>query len=361
MNTVLILANSSAGLYDFRRELLEALLNHGSEVIVSVPDTVKTDELTALGCSVVQTKLSRHGTNPVAEYRLYRDYLWLLDRYRPDMVLTYTVKPNLYGALAAKRRRIPYIVTVTGLGAAFRRGGLVRRYVGFMYRRSLAGASCVFFQNEANKSLFETEGLLGGRGRVVAGSGVNLETFPAEPYPQDEAVRFLFVGRMMRDKGIEEYLQAARALHDAHTHFYIVGYADGDCGDLLKAAEEEGSVSYLGFHKDVHPFYRAMSAVVLPSYHEGMSNVLLEGAATGRPLIATDISGCREIVENGKNGFLCAPEDAPSLIRALQSFLSLTHDARAAMGAQARIQAEQYFDRKKVVEAYMEEIRNGIV
>ena len=353
--TILILANSSAGLYDFRNELVQALLRE-HRVVVSLPDEVKTAQLAQEGCEVVRTPINRRGMNPAQDLGLLRAYLALLRHVRPHLVLTYTIKPNVYGGLACALRGVPYIATVTGLGSAFQRTGPLLWMIRAMYRAGLRRAACVFFQNSENKRLFEKERLLRGAGRLVSGSGVSLEKHPYVPYPEGEAVRFLYVGRMMREKGIAEYLAAARALHSETVRFELLGYCDEDWQATLDQAQAEGAVTQLGFDPEVQKYYARCSALVLPTYHEGMSNVLMEASAAGRPVIASDIPGCREIFEEGRTGFGFAPRSAESLIEALQKFLALPRERRAAMGQVAHDKMTREFDRKKVVSAYMEEI-----
>ncbi|WP_130837348.1 glycosyltransferase family 4 protein [Lachnoclostridium sp. Marseille-P6806] len=354
MGTVLILGNSSAGLYDFRNGLVQALLAE-HRVIVSLPDTVKTELLAAEGCEVVLTPINRRGMNPAQDFRLLREYRRLLRTFRPDLVLTYTIKPNVYGGMACAAAGIPYIQTVTGLGSAFQKGGAVRRLVCCLYRAGMRRADCVFFQNEENRETFRRFGLLRGRTRLVSGSGVDLTAHPFAAYPEDAVVRFLFVGRMMREKGIGEYLAAAEALHSETVEFQLLGYCDEDYQSLLDEKERAGVIRQLGFHTGVNRFYHVCSAVVLPTYHEGMSNVLMEASASGRPVIASDISGCREIFEEGRTGFGCRPKSAESLTEALRRFLLLDRERRAEMGRRAREKMEREFDRRRVTAAYMEE------
>jgi len=201
MKKILILANSSAGLYDFRGELIEKLLGE-YEVTVSLPDEVKTDELKAAGCKVVHTPINRRGVNPAEDFKLLRSYLRLLKEEKPDLVLTYTIKPNIYGGFCCGLMKIPYLVTVTGLGSTFQKRGLLLKMIVTMYRAGLKKAACVFFQNEENQKIFENYKIKGKSARLVKGSGVNLEHHTFEEYPEGEKVRFLYVGRMMREKNV---------------------------------------------------------------------------------------------------------------------------------------------------------------
>lgn len=355
MKKILILANSSGGLYDFRNELVLRLLEK-YEVTASVPDEVRTAELKAEGCRVVSIPMNRRGVNPAEDLKLLRSYRRLLWEEKPDLVLTYTIKPNIYGGFLCRMKKIPYIETVTGLGSTFQKQGIFLKMIVTMYRTGLKKASCVFFQNRENQEIFQRYGIAGKRARLVSGSGVNLKRHAFEPYPEGEETRFLYVGRMMREKGIEELLEAARQLHSEKVCFELLGYPDEDYQEKLDSFEKQGYIRQLGFHPDVHEYIKNASALVLPTYHEGMSNVLMEASATGRPVIASDISGCREIFEEGVTGFGCRPKDSADLVRALSEFLKLSQEQRADMGRAARAKMEREFDREKVADAYMEEI-----
>ncbi|MGN0377048.1 MAG: glycosyltransferase family 4 protein [Suilimivivens sp.] len=355
MKKVLILANSSGGLYDFRNELIQRLLAN-YEVTVSLPDEVRTKELAEEGCKVVHTPINRRGVNPKEDFKLLLAYRKLLKEEKPDLTLTYTIKPNIYGGFCCGTKRIPYMETVTGLGSTFQKQGVFLKMIVTMYRMGLKKAECVFFQNQENKSIFESYHIKGKKEKLVSGSGVNLKRHTFEPYPEDDSVRFLYVGRMMREKGIEEFLEAARQLHDEKVEFQLLGYPDEDYQDKLDLYEKEGYIRQLGFDPDVHEYLKNASALVLPTYHEGMSNVLMEASATGRPVIATNISGCKEIFEEGVTGLGCEPKNSEDLIRALKKFLKLSNQERAGMGRKAREKMEREFDREKVADAYMEEI-----
>lgn len=241
MKKILILANSSAGLYDFRNELIEKLLSE-YQVTVSLPDTVKTEELKSEGCKVVHTPINRRGVNPAEDFKLLRSYRRLLKEEKPDLVLTYTIKPNIYGGFCCGLMKIPYLVTVTGLGSTFQKRGLLLKMIVTMYRAGLKKAACVFFQNEENQKIFENYKIKGKSARLVKGSGVNLEHHTFEEYPEGEKVRFLYVGRMMREKGIEELLEAAEALHGPEVVFELLGYCDEDYQDRLDDCEQKGYI-----------------------------------------------------------------------------------------------------------------------
>lgn len=355
MGKVLILINSSGGLYDFRNEFVQALTAE-HQVYVSMPDDVKEKELKAEGCRIIRTPINRRGINPLEDLKLYRTYSRLMGELKPDLVITYTIKPNVYGGFAAGRRKILYIATITGLGGAFDRKGLFLKLVITMYRMGLKRAACVFFQNEENRGIFQRMGITAKKTRMVMGSGVNLDRHHYEEYPGGEETHFLFVGRVMKERGILEYIEAARALHSDQVFFDIMGYCDEDYQEMLDELERQGIIRQIGFHTEVHPYLAAASAIVVASFHEGMSNALIEGAATGRPVIASNISGCREAFEEGKTGFGFTPGNGQELIQAMEKFLALPVEERAAMGRRGREKMEREFDRRQVTEAYMDEV-----
>ncbi len=355
MSTILVLTNSSGGLYDFRNELLVRLLEH-HRVVISLPDTTKVKELEEEGCEIITTPINRRGVNPKEDIKLFLEYRRLLKTIKPDLVITYTIKPNIYGGAACRFLRIPYIATITGLGGAFDRKGLFLKMIITMYREGLRKAECVYFQNTENMDIFKGYGIKGKKERLVNGSGVNLTRHRFEEYPKEGKTTFLFVGRVMKERGILEFLEASVRLHRENIEFAILGYCDENYQELLNEYEEKGIISQWGFHTEVHPFLAKSSAIVVASFHEGMSNALIEGAATGRPGIASNISGCKEAFEEGATGFGFTPGDADDLIRAMENFLSLSKEGQAAMGKAAREKMEREFDRNMVIDAYMEEV-----
>ncbi len=360
MSKILFLANNSTGLYAFRNELLLSLKVKGYEVVVSIPDDEHRADIEKEGIRVVHTELDRRGMNPVKDLDLLKAYRKLLKKERPDVVLTYTIKPNVYGGYVCGRLGIPFISTITGLGSAFEKGGIVQKLVTFMYRISMKRCSCLFFQNAENKALFERLGITGLKTRLVGGSGVNLEYHKkADHKDRDDVTKFLYVGRLMKEKGIEEYLYAARKMHNdfgSKVSFATLGYDDDNYLDIMKKAQDEGIVTAIPFHKDVRPFYADCDALVQPSYHEGMSNVIMEAAAAGRPVLCSDISGCRELVDDGMTGFIFKPCDGQSLYDTMTRFMGLSYEDRIKLGDAGRAKMEKEYDRHIIVRSYTEEI-----
>lgn len=354
---VLILCNSDMGLYKFRKELLLELLKKEYEVDIVLPDGPFVENLKEMGCRCIELQFNRRGMNPFADFLLFCRYLKIIRNTHPDVVLTYTIKPNVYGGMACSITKVPYIANITGLGTSLENPGLLKQLVLFLYRIGLRKAHCVFFQNRANMDFALRYKLVRG-GLLLPGSGVNLEEFHPLPYPEGERVKFLFIGRVMRDKGVDELLAAAETLKREKLDFSldVVGGMDEDYGARLQAAEEQGLIKYHGSQENVVPFIAAAHCIVLPSYHEGMANVLLEASASARPVIATRVPGCIETFDEGISGIGCKAGDPGSLADAMRQFCKLSHEAKKDMGTAGRRKVAGEFDRSLVVSAYLKQI-----
>lgn len=358
---VLILANSPAGLYKFRRELLQELLKQ-HHVSICLPKGRFTEKLRRMGCRYMECRLlDRHGTNPLQELRLLGYYYKLLRKEKPDVVLTYTIKPNIYGGIACSLLGIPYIANITGLGTAIGQGGRMQKLILWLYKKGLAKAWTVFFQNKENLHFFLQKNMLRGRYRLVPGSGVNLKQHVCTEYPAGECpVIFLTIGRLMRDKGTDEILQAAGIIKKRYPDvvFRLIGECEeAQYAEKVRRAAEEGTVEYEGFQPDIRPFIKESHATIHASWHEGMSNVLLETAAGGRPVIASDIPGCAEIFTPGVSGLAFRTKDTDSLVSAIETFLRMPLQEKARMGKMGRKKAEQEFDRNIITAAYLDELQ----
>ena len=349
---ILILANHSGGLYDFRKDLIAELKKHAN-VTVAVPHNDRWEELHKLADRVIELPVDRRGRNPLHDSNLFQQYRAMLKEVKPDLVLTYTIKPNIYGGLACRMAHIPYAVNITGLGSAIENGGWLKRFVLMLYKLALKGAKVVFFENTGNRDTLVAAGVVpNGRDVVLNGAGVNLEDYPCQTYPQEGPVRFLFVGRVMHEKGVDELFAAAKRMKQKYgdgVEFHIVGSFEEAYKPVMDELEQAGVVKFHGYQSNIKSFYAMASCIVLPSYHEGMSNVLLEAAASGRPLITSDIPGCREAVENGVSGYLRPIKDADALYAAMQRFAELPEGWRAEMGRCGRDRMEQNFSKTAVV------------
>ena len=357
---ILILANNDGGLYQFRRELIEQLVIE-NEVICCVPNSDGfIERLEALGTKCIIIDLNRRSINPVEDFKLYRTYIRTIKSVNPDIVLTYTIKPNVYGGMACQRRKIPYISNITGLGTAIENGGLLSCVSLSMYKMGLRKASCVFFQNKQNKKVFEEKKIVKGNTRLIPGSGVNTNNYAYQSYPEDgEVFHFLFVGRIMKDKGIEELLSATEILSKEGKKLFldVVGGCDEDYSKLIDRYEKQGLIKYYGEQEDVHSYYTNAQCVVLPSYHEGMANVMLEAASTGRPIISTRIPGCQETFEEGVTGFGCDARDVISLKNSMEKMLNTSWIRRKKKKKKGRIKMEKEFDRQLIVQEYINQIK----
>ena len=353
---ILILSNHSGGLYDFRKDLISELKKYAS-VTVAVPHNDRWNELLHLADRVIELPIDRRGMNPFHDSKLFHQYRAILKEVKPDLVLTYTIKPNIYGGLACRMAHIPYAVNITGLGSAIENGGWLKKFVLALYKPALKGARVVFFENAGNRDTLAATGVVPkGRDVVLSGAGVNLEDYPYQSYPQEGAVRFLFVGRVMREKGVDELFAAAKRMKQEYgdgVEFHIVGSFEEGYKPLMDELEKAGVVKYHGYQSDMKRFYAMASCVVLPSYHEGMSNVLLEAAASGRPLITSDIPGCREAVEDGNSGYLCPAKDANALYGAMQRVMELSVEQRSEMGCRGRERMVKMFDKLLVINKTM--------
>ena len=353
---ILILGNHAEGVYRFRRELILEFLNMKNQVYVSCPYNKILDNLILSGCEILSATINRHGINPLNEIKLLILYYRYCRQIRPDIILTYTIKPNVYGGLIASLLGIPYICTITGLGTVFNKNSFIAHIAKWMYKIALNRAKCVVFQNQDNLDYMINNHILNCRYIVVNGSGVNTEQFSYIQYPSDDNfINILFVGRLMKDKGIFELFSTAKILHDKrykNVKFQVIGFCEEDFKKQLESLDLSPNIEMYGHQENVMPYIAEAHAVVLPSYHEGMSNSLLEAASCGRPLIASDIPGCREIIDNYQTGILCKPKDVDSLVSALVHFIELPYEDKKQMGIRGRKKVEQLFDRRTIVDAY---------
>ncbi len=348
---ILIITNHSYMLYRFRRDLIRCL-SRNHQVVLSMPFVGHEEDFQAMGLKCIETDVDRRGMNPTSEWKLFRTYRGILKAEQPDLVITYSIKPNIYAGLACSSMKIPFCANVQGLGTAFQRKGLAR-IVSVLYKSALSKARTVFFENEGNAREFLDRGILDREKiTILPGAGINLEDFRKFPYPHNESVRFLYLGRIMKEKGIDELFAATRRLKDElgdKITLDLVGFFDDDCEVQGSRMVEDDYAMFHGFQKEPKPYYQNADCVVLPSYHEGMSNVLLEAAACGRPVITSDIHGCREAVDPEISGFLCQCGDVDSLYAQMKRMALLSRKERMAMGEAGRKKMEQEFDKRTVI------------
>lgn len=359
---ILILTNNYGGLFSFRKEVIQALLDNGHVVTISAPFDHKTRFFEEMGCTLIDTKFNRKGMNPLKDFAQMLRYRKLIRNVKPDVVLTYTIKPNLYGGMACQMCHVPQIANVTGLGSAVENPGWLQRLTIILYKLGLRKTRMVFFQNRANMDFCKEHRMVKGKARLIPGSGVNLQYHHLQDYPdQTEPMRFIFISRLLREKGIEEYLTAAQEIRYKYpeTEFHILGFCEEDYQERIDKLQKDGIIIYHGAKPDVRPYIGRAWCTVHPSFYpEGMSNVLLESCAAGRPVITTDRPGCGEIVDNGVNGFIVKQRDGYDVARKIEQFVALPYEQKREMGLAARRKVEKEFDRNIVVRAYLDEINS---
>lgn len=365
---IVISVNTAWNIYNFRAGLIKALVSQGYEVVAVAPEDDYAPRLKDLGCRFVHLPMDSNGTHPGRDLAMLMRYIRVLRAERPFAYLGYTVKPNVYGSLAAHMLRIPVVNNIAGLGTTFINNSMLTRIVRTLYRVALRRSHRVFFQNADDQALFIEAGLVRADSTDrVPGSGMDLRRFqPAAPLPlQGRDFVFLLVARMLRDKGVEQFVEAARRVRREIPSccFQLLGFADAANAnsipiDRIAAWEDEGVVRYLGRTDDVRPFLAQADCVVLPSYREGVPRSLLEAAAMARPLIATDVVGCRDIVENNVNGLLCRARDAGDLAEKMLQMVRSGEERRLQMGHAGRRKVETEFDEKIVIQKYLNTLGN---
>ena len=354
---ILIITNHSYMLWQFRRELITELMKD-YEVVLSMPFVGHETDFQNMGLRCIKTDMERRGMNPITDMNLIRQYRSMLKKEQPDLVITYSIKPNVYAGWLCGRMGIPFCANVQGLGSAFQNKALARM-VTFLYKRAFRKVRTVFFENEINAREFQKRNIFPiEKQKILRGAGINLSYYSLQPYPENEKFHFLYLGRIMKEKGIDELFYAVRRLHKENKNFVLdlVGFFEDDYEEKVEQLQKKGIAVFHGFQAEPRPFYEAADCIVMPSYHEGMSNVNLEAAATGRPVITTDIPGCREAVTHGKTGLLCKVRDADSLYQAMRTILALSPEERERMGKAGRRKMEEEFDKDMVVKETVEAI-----
>ncbi len=368
---IALLTNNDDDIYCFRKELIEDIIDAGYEMLISCPDGEKFELMKHIEYRYDNPDIDRRGTNIVADFKLFLHYFRLFVKNKPSVVLTYTAKPNVYAGIAAYLLGIPCISNVTGFGSVLNASGFKQKIIMSLFRFSFRRSTCVMFQNSTNMKLAEESGMVKGEHKLIPGSGVNTERYPLQPYPDGgngkdgEKIAFNYIGRIMHDKGVDDYIEAAKRIKAEYpnTEFNMLGfieptekhYYESDLYDL----EEKDIIRYRGSLKDVKPFIAASHATIHPStYGEGMSNVLLESASSGRLIISTDNPGCMETFVDGETGFIYHGGDVDALCEQIKKFLALPNEERKAMGEKGREYIKNNFSRDIVIKAYLEKINS---
>ena len=367
---ILIICNCASGLEVFRGMLIRELAKEDNAVSAIVPlvdneaERFSEKQIEEMGCRLIRIPMERRGMNPLHDFRLLRAYIRVIKQERPDLAITYTIKPNAYGGIACRMLRVPYATNITGLGTAFQKDGFLRKFVTILYKIALRKAKVVFFENAENRQTILDAGIIcPEQAYLLNGAGVDLEKFSERPYPNNtEETRFLFIGRVMKEKGVDELFAAMRMLRKEGIccTLDVLGNFDEDYSEVIRECEAEGWLHYHGYQYDVRPFIENCHCFVLPSWHEGMANTNLECAASGRPVITSNIHGCMEAVEDGVTGFLAESKNTESLFLAMKRFCLLGHEERKAMGLAGRKRMEELFDKEKVVGETIQRLKREV-
>lgn len=365
---ILFSGNTAWSMYNFRRKIFESCMNDGMEVVVTAPyDEVFSKKIVKMGCKFIPVDISRKGTNPMQDYRLYKNYIRILKEEKPDGCFFYTIKPNIYGGMAAGKLNIPFITITTGLGYIFNNENIVSKIAKKLYNISFRKARMVWFLNRDDINSFLKERIIPEKkAMLLNGEGIDTEHFTVS-HAENGSFSFILIARMLWDKGVGLYVDAAKELKKRHpeVEFRLLGAIDknnpmGIPLETIMKWHNEGVINYMGEVQDVRPYINSSSCVVLPSfYREGIPFCLMEGAASGKPIITTDNVGCREVIKDGYNGFMCKIKDKESLIEAMEKMVSLPLDERIRMGENGRDLMKNEFDIKLIVKEYKKAIREN--
>lgn len=372
---IALLTNNDDDVYCFRLELIQAILAAGYRMLISCPDGPKFEVMKDIGIRRNQEyvyddpPIDRRGTSVINDVKLLLHYRRLFKQYRPDVVLLYTAKPNVYASVIAHRMKIPTINNVTGLGSVVKESGIKQKFIMWLFKKAYNGSACIMFQNSTNMALAKKHGWVKGESRLIPGSGVALDRFPLQDYPdggngiEGKPVVFNYIGRILHDKGVDDYIEAAKRIKAKYpeTEFNMLGFIEPTESHYeaeLEALGKEGIVFYRGSQKDVKPWIKRAHAIIHPStYGEGMSNVLLENASSGRLIITTDNPGCRETVNDGCSGFIYPGGNIDAMVEKIETVLSMSNDDRRRMGLEGRKKVEKEFSREVVIENYLTKIK----
>lgn len=348
-------------IYHHRVELITALLNLKYNVVVAAPRGGEEKKLEELGCKFIHMPVDNRGTSIKNDFLLLRNLSKIYTTVNPDVILTFYTKTNIYGGLIARRKKIPYIENICGLGSSLASDGLLTKVMSALYRAALKKADFVFFQNKSNIK-FITEGkIYKGKYGLLPGSGVSLTRYPVLPYPESEDIEFLFCSRIIEEKGIDEYLKAAEVIKKKYpsTKFHVVGPPEAHYQSVIEDFHNKGVITYHGKLMDIHPILNRTHCSIHPSYYgEGMANILLESSASGRPVITTNLPGCGEAVEDGKTGFIVKEKDYKDLAEKIEKFILLPPEEKRKMGLEGRKKMEKEFDREIITQQYIKQIKN---
>lgn len=357
---ILLLANRDFVLYNFRFELIKELIKEGYEVYFSVPEGPKVSFMKQTGAEYIPIKVNGRGTNPFEDIKLINQIFTIYKSINPDVILLYTTKISIYGGICASFLHKHYLLNVSGLGTAVGRKNKLQSFTIQLYKAAVKNADCVFFQNQQNMDFFDANHVVCKKRKLIPGSGVNVDKWNLSEYPNEEkGINFLFIARIIKEKGIEEYLEVARRIKTKHpkTSFGILGPIDGNYGSIIEKYEKEGFVDYFGETIDTKEYLKKCHCLIHPSFYpEGISNVCLEAASCSRPVITTNNPGCRETVDNNITGYIVNVRDVDDLEDKVQKFINLPLKDKQLMGIKGRKKMIKEFNRQIVINAYIMEI-----
>lgn len=365
-STIAISSNTSWYLYNFRKNTILTLIKKGYQVVVIAPEDEYSAKLSELGCEFTHIDIDQGGTNPVRDTKTFFYFFRIYRNNKIDIVLNFTPKNNIYSTLAASCNKTKVINNIAGLGVLFINENITSKIARGLYKLSQRKADKIFFQNEDDRSLFIKHGLANeSLTDRLPGSGADLSRFMLSPANDDGVVRFLLIARMLYDKGVGHYVEAARELKEKYgknVEFQLLGFLGVNNPSSVSENEmqswvDEGIVNYLGTSDSVEQDIAKVDCMVLPSfYREGVPKSLLEAGAMGKPIVTTDNVGCRETVDDGVNGYLCEPCSTRSLIEKLELIINMTHEQRLVMGLKSRKKMESEFDESIVIQKYLDAI-----
>ncbi len=362
---IAVVVNTSWNIYNFRRNFILELIRQGHEVHTIAPIDDHTHFLQEAGCIHHRVKMDSRGANPIKDSALILELWWIYRKVRPDVILHYTIKPNVYGTLAASMLKIPVINNVCGLGTAFLKKDLVSAIAILLYRVSFRFASKVFFQNPEDLKLFTSRKLVATDvADLLPGSGIDLSHFTPAKYKRNEKFTFLMISRLITDKGVMEYVEAVKALkkNGVDARFQMLGPRDpkhkrGIKSHVIDEWINTDTVQYLGVTGDVRKFIEQADCVVLPSYREGTPRTLLEAASSAKPIIATDVPGCNHVVVHNHNGLLCKIKDAEDLADKMRQMASYDDARLETLGRNGRLKMQAEYDESFVINKYLQALK----
>lgn len=367
MKKIAILYNTSHYIILFRTNLIQTLQQLGYEIIAIAPKDEYSDKFKEMGVKYVPMDMDNKGINPLRDFMLILKLFSCFKRINPNVILNYTIKPNIYGSIAASLLNIPVINNVTGLGTSFLSDGILRKISQTLYRLAFRRARMVFFQNQDDYDYFVEKQIVSiGNSDILPGSGVDTDKFiPIPDLPKNDKFTFIMIARLIKDKGVVEYVEAVKVLKNKGLDFNAtllgqigVNNRSAISREQLDEWTREQYITYLGECEDVRVHIASSECVVLPSYREGTSKVLLEAASMGKPIIASNVPGCNNVVKNGVNGFLCEPRNHCDLATKMKNMISLSNSEREWFGAQGRKLIVECFDERIVIQKYVKTIQS---